>query len=83
MIRFFNKDMKNTVPKLCINCKHFLPDKVIWPDEKPDNGKCKLFCDINLVSGKTSYNYAYSVRNDNSLCGKTGKYFDMILNIYE
>lgn len=75
MIRYFGRDMKNNIPKLCINCKHFLPDEVLWPDEKPDNGKCKLFGNTNLVNGKTKYDYAYSVRNDNNLCGEIGILF--------
>lgn len=79
MMRFFGKDMKNNIPKLCINCKYFIADEVRWPDEISNNsqlGKCKLFGKLDVVTGDIIYDYAYSVRNDKGLCGETGKLFE-------
>lgn len=78
MIRFLNKDIKNILPKLCINCKYFIGDEVRWPDQNPDHinlGRCKLFGKYDLITGDTKYDFAYSVRNDNDKCGETGKLF--------
>jgi hypothetical protein len=57
----------------CKNCKNFIPpsDKSI-PMEK---GTCKLFTDINLVTGEKIYRSASSARVFNSDCGKEPRYY--------
>ena len=77
MKRFMNKEIPQNI-KLCIHCKYFIghwhdsPDKVIDHDKY---GKCKLFGKISIITGKTEYDYAKIIRNNNSLCGENGKLF--------
>jgi hypothetical protein len=77
MKRFLNKEVSRNVEKICVNCKYFIRH---WPDyDEPinngDYGRCKLFGEINLVTGKTDYDYAKFVRNNESQCGESGKLF--------
>jgi len=54
-----------THKKLCINCKHFIPDR----------RECVIFGKTELVSGEIDYDYASSARNDDEKCGTAGKYY--------
>jgi hypothetical protein len=68
---------KQIKPKLCIQCKHFIPDK-----GNGEFGKCSFFpraeCKINyLVNGenKGEYYYCSTARSSNNMCSEEGKYY--------
>jgi hypothetical protein len=71
--------LKQTKPKLCINCKHFIPDK----DGDNNYGKCSFFIKEEsktdfLVTGikeenQDEYFYCSTSRGTNSMCGQEGK----------
>lgn len=78
MKRFINKEMSKNVEKLCVNCKYFIRHWPDYPDEPinhSDYGKCKLFGEMSLITGKIEYDYAKIVRNNPSQCGITGNLF--------
>lgn len=69
---------KETKPKLCIDCKHFIPDK-----DSGKYSKCFL-CPTSqgkanfLVSGTINiddYYYCTTARSGNAICGEEGKYY--------
>ena len=69
--------LKQINPKLCINCKHFIPD-----NDTGKYGKCFLFPKkegkINfLVNGinNEEYYYCSTSRDTNAMCGEEGKYY--------
>jgi hypothetical protein len=72
---FSFKEMK---PKLCVNCKYFIPD-----NNNNKFGKCSLFPvrkenDYFLVDGVSEdeiidYHYCSTARNYDSMCGNEGK----------
>ena len=49
----------------CANCKFFIPNK----------NECSNFGDINIVTGKYTYEPAISVRNDDDKCGEYAIFF--------
>ena len=64
-------------PKICINCKHFIPNTIY-----SEYGKCSVFpkkeSQINyLVNGvNTNYYFYCSVARETSeMCGEEGKYY--------
>lgn len=69
--------LKTNKPKICINCKYFIPDN--------DSGKysrCSFFPkrenNINfLVNGinEENYYFCYTSRDTNDMCGEEGKYY--------
>jgi len=66
-----------SLPKLCINCKHFLPDNMYGK-----YGKCFLFPNKNgkinyLVTGiiNEDYHYCSIIRNIDGACGEDGKFY--------
>lgn len=78
MSRFLTKDINANIGRLCINCKYFIKD---WSPygEEPDHfnyGKCKLFGELNLITGDNKYEYAKFVRNNEIQCGLSGKLFE-------
>ena len=75
--------LKQSKPKLCINCKHFVLD------ENSDSkfGKCSLFPSNNgklnfLVSGVNNdeYHYCSTVRSQKDMCSEEGKYYKKKIN---
>ena len=70
--------IKNKNSKLCINCIHFIGDKMNYPDDTL-YGKCKMFGETNLITGEIEYDYASMCRHDNTKCGINGKYFNTIV----
>jgi hypothetical protein len=52
--------------KICKDCRHFIGDNI----------ECRKFGDTNLITGKVTYNYAESVRNDNNKCGEDAIHFE-------
>lgn len=78
-ILLLSSSLKQNIPKLCINCKHFIPDNI-------DNkfGKCSLFpkTDDNnfyLVTGNIKedldYIYCETARSYDFRCGKNGDFY--------
>ena len=90
----YNLEMNNKDIKFCKDCKYFLPNIFIIPNN--DFGKCALYSktvknDENyLVTGKIKkqsieYSYCSITRNNEDACGKEGKDFiprDKILNFF-
>ena len=70
--------IKNKDFKPCISCVHFIEDISNYPYDAPANnekyGKCKLFGELNLVTGSGQHDYAVWCRQDASKCGPTGKH---------
>jgi len=69
--------LKQTKPKLCINCKHFITD-----NDSGKYGKCFLFPKKEgknnfLVNGvnENSYYHCSISREYNDMCGEEGKYY--------
>lgn len=80
MKRIMGSVVNNTFIRPCINCKHFVKHYPDYPDEPINNtlyGKCELFSNVDLVTGHKTYDYANEVRSSESLCGVTGKYFEL------
>jgi predicted ATPase len=69
---------KETKPKLCIDCKHFLTD-----NDTGKFGKCSLspkafsknFYFVNGVFDQEEYHYCYLSRTNNDICGEDGKMY--------
>jgi hypothetical protein len=66
-----------TKPKLCINCKHFIPSGT-----NLEYSKCAYFpskaAKVNfLVNGiyENDYYYCSTVRDSNNMCGEEGKMY--------
>ena len=66
-------------PKLCVNCKHFIPSQTGL-----QYGKCALFereeSNHFLVTGRNNINnshnlYCQTARNAENICGKEGKMY--------
>ena len=73
--------LKQTKPKLCINCKHFIPDNSSGKFGKcsffPRNEENKMYYLVNGMNEETEkkYNYCSISRNTNDMCGEEGKYY--------
>jgi hypothetical protein len=74
------KIIKNINIQSCRNCIHYKP---IMSDNYFTSPfvKCHKFGEKDIVTDKITYNYADLCRNDESLCGKEGKYFEEEENI--
>lgn len=59
--------------KFCKNCKHFIPP--VDNNINLEYGYCKLYTDVNLVSGEKYFRKASSVRVFNSECGKEARFY--------
>jgi len=57
----------------CIHCKYYLPD--VKKSFSSSSGKCQKFGGKDLHTGIILYDYADSVRQDESKCTVSGKYF--------
>lgn len=71
--------VRQSKPKLCINCKHFVPDTIT---NIGIFSKCSLFPNkvgkINLlVNGINTYEnfYCTTTRDTDNMCGEEGKYY--------
>jgi len=74
--------MKFIAPKICVNCKHFIPSQTGL-----QYGKCALFerealfeweeKNYFLVTGGNNSHkvYCQTARNDEQMCGKEGKMY--------
>lgn len=52
--------IQNQYKPICDNCKFFIPNK----------SECRNFGDVNIITGKYTYESASSVRNDEEKCGE-------------
>jgi len=52
--------IQNKHKPICGNCKFFIPNK----------NECRKFGDMNIITGKYTYESAVSVRNDEDKCGE-------------
>ena len=66
-----NNFIKYKVSPSCVKCIHFLND---YP-ENVHLGKCKLFGEKNLVTGKINYQFAEICRANNNMCMSDGFYY--------
>ena len=66
--------IKNINIPACRNFIHYQPDP-FYNDFTSLLNKCTKFGDKNIVTDKITYNFADQSRNDESKCGKEGKYF--------
>ena len=60
---------RGTLPntkKLCRDCRHYIANE----------HKCRLFGDVNIVSGKEYYDDARDARRDDNKCGELAKAFE-------
>ena len=53
----------NPPTRICNNCIHYIAN----------DKKCQLFSDTNIVTGEKTYDYASSVRNNETQCGYEAK----------
>jgi len=65
------KFIKNINVNPCRKCIHY---NSIYNDYSLSN--CKKFGEKNIISNEITYEYADSCRDDESKCGKEGKYFE-------
>jgi hypothetical protein len=52
--------------KICRDCRHFIGNDI----------ECRKFGETNLVTGKITYEYARSAREDNKKCGEDAVLFE-------
>ena len=64
--RVYTTRLVNT-KKLCRDCKHFIAND--W--------ECGKFGDVNLVTGKETFDTARSARNNENKCGEEAKHFEV------
>jgi len=62
--------IKNADYVICKNCAYFREQK-----SNPLFGRCIKFGEKNIIHGAVRYAFANDVRNEETLCGITGKYF--------
>jgi len=66
--------IKNSNIPACRNCIHYKPS--FYNNEFTSSyNDCKKFGEKNIITDEITYNYADSSRNDESKCGKEGRYF--------
>jgi len=65
---FFSKVRPTLMPtkKICRDCRYFIGDTL----------ECGKFGDTNLVTGKVTYPYARSTREDVKKCGENAIHFE-------
>ena len=74
------KIIKNINIPSCKNCIHFKPNMYDNDFASPFI-KCEKFGVKDIITDKITYDYADLARNDESRCGKEGKYFEEEKNI--
>jgi len=66
--------------KFCVNCKHFIPNPhnnvFIKNEDITTYGKCKLFYELDILTGLKKLEFAAQCRNDNNKCGEEAEYYD-------
>lgn len=54
--------------KICKDCRHFIGGI--------GGNECRKFFDTDIITGKVTYDYARSIRNDETKCGKNAIFFE-------
>ena len=71
--------IRNKGLPVCSNCLHFIEHKNNYPyDPIPNDeryGRCKLFGEVDLVTGEIEHDSAKNCRLTESQCGKSGSKF--------
>lgn len=75
-----NKIIKNINYPSCRNCIYYKPNS-FDNDFTSMVSKCEKFGEKNIITDEIRYNYADSCRDNESKCGKEGKYFEEEKNI--
>ena len=73
------KFIKNINIPVCKNCIYYKPGSI---DFYSEYSRCNKFGEKDIITGKITYDFADSCRNNESKCGKEGKYFEEEKNIY-
>jgi len=60
---------------VCRNCVFYKPD-IYGDDFSSRYSKCGKFGEKNILTGKITYKYVDICRENETLCGKEGKYFE-------
>jgi hypothetical protein len=71
--------IKNINIPSCRNCIHYKP--TLLNDFTSPLNKCEKFGEKNIITDEITYRFADLCRNDESACGKEGKYFEKDENI--
>jgi hypothetical protein len=58
--------IQNQNKQICANCKFFIANK----------NECSKFGDVDIITGKCTYETATSVRNDEDKCGEYAIFFE-------
>lgn len=74
------KIIKNININSCKNCVHFKP-YLLDGDFTSKMSKCQNFGSKDIITNKITYDYADLCREDESKCGKEGKFFEKEENI--
>jgi hypothetical protein len=57
--------IENLNKPICANCKFFIKNK----------NECSVFSDVNIISGKYTFEKAFFVRNDENKCGEYALFY--------
>jgi len=72
--------LRNLKYPVCINCVHFIEHTNNYPyDPLPDSrefGKCKMFGEIDLITGTIEYDYAKNCRETSKKCGTNASCYE-------
>jgi hypothetical protein len=74
-----NVYIKNSDNPICINCDYYKERVQLDPYDNYPTGyksQCKKFGVINLVTGDVEYENPINCRNNDNMCGISGKYFE-------
>lgn len=72
--------IKNDNIPACRNCIYYKPNVLYGGFTSPFN-RCRKFGEKNIITNEITYNYADDCRNNETKCGKEGRYFEEEKNI--
>jgi len=75
-----NKIIKNINIPSCKNCIYYKPN-ILYNDFTSTYNKCEKFGEKDIITDEITYKFANFCRDDESMCGKEGKYFEEEKNI--
>ena len=64
--------IRNLNHPACINCVHFVSDH----SNNHVFAKCKLFGDMDVVTGSITYDYVKLCRDNDAKCGVNGTFYE-------
>jgi hypothetical protein len=67
--------IRNSDSPICSNCKYYKPSYT-YSEYEQKTGHCKLFGEVDIVSGEVSYDSIYMCRRDENKCGFDGKLYE-------